>query len=113
MQRYANRNRDMMGFEPPIQQAPYMPSKLEPKDERLIEQSEEIGFLKGQNDLLVEDNVRLEDENRRLKERNQELADKVRKFEQTENFVAGSIDSEHAIVREIKKVIEEVKGKKK
>lgn len=79
MLRNRNRNRDYIGYDPQPS-APASVSKLDPKDERLLDLSEMVGQLGGQNDLLNEDNQRLETENanllkeyRTLTERNQEL----------------------------------------
>lgn len=62
------------GFDPrpPMQPLPPI-SQLDATSERLAEQAEDIGWLKGQNDLLNEDNQRLERTNQDLEQKNAEL----------------------------------------
>jgi hypothetical protein len=60
------------GMQPPMQPLPPK-SQLDAQTERLAEQAEDIGWLKGQNDMLNEDNRRLEQEKASLVESNQRL----------------------------------------
>lgn len=53
-------------------------SQLDSQTERLAEQAEDIGWLKGQNDMLNEDNRRLEQENKDLRENNERLRNQAR-----------------------------------
>lgn len=73
MRRFADRNRDM-GFDPmQHMNEPQPVRQLEPKDERLLELSEDNGRLRAANDLISEDNGRLEQDNRELREENKRL----------------------------------------
>lgn len=69
----------------PYNQPPMPPqapvSQLDANSERLAEQAEDIGWLKGQNDMLNEDNQRLEKENQELRERNQTLQERSTRLE--------------------------------
>lgn len=56
-------------------------SQLDAKEERLLELSQYVGQLEGQNDLLNEDNRRLEEDNRTLSDKNKELYERNRKLE--------------------------------
>lgn len=58
--------------QPPMQPLPPK-SQLDAQTERLAEQAEDIGWLKGQNDMLNEDNRRLEQENGNLRGVNERL----------------------------------------
>lgn len=69
--------------EPPMPPAPPV-SRLDAQQERLAEQAEDIGWLKGQNDMLSEDNVRLERENQELREANNDLRNRNSKLEREE-----------------------------
>ncbi|HWT39829.1 MAG TPA: hypothetical protein VN081_00955, partial [Dongiaceae bacterium] len=75
MRRYQGRRFDGFEREYPMQpSAPIQPPNLlDPKEERLIEAHLEIGRLQQANDLIVEDNSRLEDENAKLREENKDL----------------------------------------
>lgn len=89
---------------------PQMPSQLDPKDERLLELSAEVGRFQGENDLLAEDNGRLEDDNRQLRDRNKELSDRNVQLERQE--VAYNTEGESA-QKLISAVEQELKDRKK
>lgn len=103
MRRYQNRNRDMMGYagEPaPSFKPPQMPSQLDAKDERLLELSAEVGNLAGQNDLLVEDNGRLEDENRKMRDQIKEGTEENKRLgEQLEETRQRMWDAENKVTQ--------------
>lgn len=63
---------DMGRAHPPMLPQPPV-SQLDASSERLAEQAEDIGWLKGQNDMLNEDNRRLEQDNQNLRENNERL----------------------------------------
>lgn len=111
MRRYAGRSHDFMGY-PSEPQPAQRPNALDPKDERLIEQSEEIGFLKGQNDLLAEDNGRLEDDNRKLRDDNKTLKESNREYERREESAQAGYKSGQQLVDEVEEAIKKMKGKK-
>lgn len=113
MRRYANRNRDMMGYtnEQPIPVKPSS-SALDPKDERLVEMAEEIGWQKGQNDLLAEDNGRLEDDNRQLRDRNKELQEENIEFKRQEAAASAGYKSGFELVSEIEEAVKKMKANK-
>lgn len=72
-------NDNGMGGYPGQGMVPVPPiSQLDATSERLAEQAEDIGWLKGQNDLLMEDNRRLEQENQALRENNERLTNQAR-----------------------------------
>lgn len=106
MRRYQNRNRDMMGYADPAPsfKPPQMPSQLDPKDERLLELSAEVGNLAGQNDLLVEDNSRLEDENQEMRSRIKDgKAENERLQERLDELRQELSDSKDEIIKLTKK----------
>lgn len=96
------------GFAPPI--APV--SKLDPKDERLIEQSEEIGFLKGQNDLLNEDNRRLEEDNASLRSELKEARERNTELERRDSAASAGYKSGQQLVDEIESALKAKKESK-
>lgn len=115
MRRYQNRNRDMMGYagEPaPSFKPPQMPSQLDPKDERLLELSAEVGNLQGQNDLLAEDNGRLEDEVRELRNENKRLTESNRNYESQADRAEAGYKSGQQLVDEIEKALKNKKESK-
>lgn len=105
-------NPNTMGYAPeqPMQQPPV--SKLDPKDERLIEQSEEIGWHKGQNGLLNEDNTRLERDNEKLREENKELREKNRGYENSATRAEAGYKSGQQLVDEIEAALKAKKETK-
>lgn len=105
MRRYANRNRDFMGYEEPRMPMPPT-NQLDPKDERLIEAHLEIGRLQGANDLLAEDNGRLEDDNRQLREEIKEVRDRNRTLEQRETQAQAGYKSGQQLVDDIEKALQ-------
>lgn len=110
MRRY-QRNRDMMSYaEDPASsfKPPQMPSQLDPKDERLLELSAEVGNLQGQLDMVAEDNGRLEGENSKLKERNQELKERNLELERKEYANKNGFE----LAEEIREALKKMKGKK-
>lgn len=105
MRRYANRyNRDMMAgsYEPPVYTPPTPPNTLDPKDERLIEAHLEIGRLQSANELIVEDNARLEEENRELKKTNSELKSSNESYREQAARERGASDLVNEIESELK-----------
>lgn len=85
----------------PSPEAIYTPPRdqLDPKDERLLDLSKEVGRLQGVNDLLQEDNVRLEQEVEqakkemsRLRERNAKLEEEATSERAAERSAASVID---------------------
>lgn len=113
MLRNRNRNRDFMGYEPPMPQHQPAPSSLDSQTERLLDLSETVGQLGGQNDLLNEDNRRLEDENADLKKRNTELSEKVRGYESRAERAEAGYKSGAQLVAEAEEAILEIKAKAK
>lgn len=105
MRRYANRNRDFMGYEEPRMPMPPA-NQLDPKDERLIEAHLEIGRLQGANDLLAEDNGRLEDENRQLREEIKEVREKNKQYELGERAAQAGYKSGSQLVDEIESALQ-------
>jgi len=104
-----NRNQDFAGYRqeyPPIPMQPpvYTPPRdqLDPKDERLLELSQEVGKLYGVNDLLQEDNVRLEQENVELRRKNSQLEKRNRELEESEAHDTGARTLVEAIRVELK-----------
>jgi hypothetical protein len=105
-----NQNQDFNGykqefpgsFEPPVYTPPKMPNQLDPKDERLLELSQEVGKLYGVNDLLQEDNVRLETEVRQLRRENKQLERANRELEESEHNDTGARTLVEAIRTELK-----------
>lgn len=100
MRRYANRNRYFMAYEEPRQPMPPA-NQLDPKDERLIEAHLEIGRIQGANDLLAEDNGRLEDENRGLRDEIKDIRKRNSELEQREVAASAGYKSGADLVEEI------------
>ena len=115
MRRYANRYRGMMDYQDPAPsfQPPQMPSQLDPKDERLLELSAEVGNLHGQNDLLVEDNGRLEDEIREIKKENRELSERNMELETRTSGEIANQATINEIADEVQRNLKERKKSKK
>lgn len=106
-------NPNTMGYagEPP--QPAYPPiSKLDPKDERLIEQSEDNGYLKGLNEMLNEDNRRLEQENAELRGQMQEVQERNTILESREAAASAGYKSGQQLVDEIEAALTSKKEKK-
>jgi len=91
---------------PPASVAPEL--QLDPKDERLMELSQEVGKLYGVNDLLQEDNVRLENEVSELKNDNRTLKKRNQHLEESEHKDTGA----RTLVQAIKSELENNKLKK-
>lgn len=108
MRRYRNHNNNFAGHDPDMLPIP-TPSRLEPKDERLVEQAEDIGWQKGQNDLLAEDNSRLEIENAELRESNKVLQERNTLLERQDSEVVAESNS---VSRFIDAVQQELKNRK-
>lgn len=105
MRRYADRyrNRDMMaGYPEPSYTLPTPPNQLDPKEERLIEAHLEIGRLQSANELIIEDNARLEEENRELKKSNSELKDSNDSYRERAARERGASDLVDEIESELK-----------
>lgn len=109
------RNRyDFMGEEhrayPPEQRMQPLPpiSQLDAQTERLAEQAEDIGWLKGQNDLLNEDNQRLEQTVKDLEERNRTLQERNTELERKD---ARGVSAE-ALANDILDAVKTKKGAK-
>lgn len=94
----------------PYNQPPTPPqapvSQLDANSERLAEQAEDIGWLKGQNDMLNEDNQRLEKDNADLRENNTRLQSQL-------NEVQNLASDRHTdLVEQIKEALPSGKVKK-
>lgn len=111
-----NRNQDFAGYRQeypgmsPMQPPIYTPPRdqLDPKDERLLELSQEVGKLYGVNDLLQEDNVRLEQEVKKLHGENKQLERRNRELEESEHNDTGA----RTLVEAIRTELKNSKGKK-
>lgn len=91
--------------QPPMQPLPPK-SQLDAQTERLAEQAEDIGWLKGQNDMLNEDNRRLEQENQGLRETNERLQSRL-------NDVQNEASQSHSrLIEQIKEALPAGKDKK-
>lgn len=109
MRRYQNRNRDMMGFDPPVYTPPQADSHLDPKDERLLELSQRLGEVEAIRDLVAEDNGRLEEDNERLRRENKELRERNTRLEPEASELKGARE----LVDEIESVLVTKKKEKK
>lgn len=114
-----NRNQDFAGYRheyPPMPMQPpvYTPPRdqLDPKDERLLELSQEVGKLYGVNDLLQEDNVRLEEEVRELRADNKRLKESNRNYESQAERAEAGYKSGQQLVDEIEKALKNKKENK-
>ncbi len=106
MRRYANRNRDFMAYREPQMQPLIPANQLDPKDERLIEAHVEIGRLQGVNDLLAEDNGRLEDENRSLCDEIKDIRKRNVELEQREVAAQAGYKSGQDLIDEIEAALQ-------
>lgn len=104
-----NRNQDFAGYRqeyPPMPMQPpiYTPPRdqLDPKDERLLELSQEVGKLYGVNDLLQEDNVRLEGEAKELHGKNIQLEKRNRELEENLAINTGAREVAQAVTLELR-----------
>lgn len=105
-------NPNGMGYaEPPMMPTPPI-SRLDAKDERLVEQSEDIGYLKGQNELLDEDNRRLEQTVKDLEERNRQLQDRNTELEKRESAAQAGYKTGSQLVEEIESALKSRKETK-
>ncbi len=100
---------DFAPMQPPIYTPPNNANQLDPKDERLLELSQEVGKLYGVNDLLQEDNVRLENENAEYKRNNAKLEGRNRELESQ----ASADSAGHRAVSEIIDKLESEISKRK
>lgn len=105
MRGYANRNRDFMTYPEPQMQPLTPANQLDPKDERLIEAHMEIGRLQGTNDLLAEDNGRLEDENRSLRDEIKDIRKRNIELENRDAAASAAYKSGSDIVEEIESAL--------
>lgn len=83
-------------------------SQLDAQTERLAEQAEDIGWLKGQNNMLNEDNQRLEKENQALRENNERLQNRAREA----GADRAAHDSVTELLNELKEALKAGKDKK-
>lgn len=108
---------DFMGMEngysqqPPMQPLPPV-SQLDAQSERLAEQAEDIGWLKGQNDLLNEDNRRLEQTNNDLEKRNADLLERNKALEMQAAAAQAGYKSGSKLVEEIEEALKDRKASK-
>lgn len=109
MLRNKNRNRDFMGYEPPMPPSQPSVSNLDPKDERLLDLSEMVGQLGGQNDMLNEDNRRLEDENGSLRKDNAILQERNTALQLSDSETRAGYKSGSQLVEEIEEALAEKK----
>lgn len=105
------RNDGMYPSEPRVQSLPPV-SQLDAQTERLAEQAEDIGWLKGQNDLLNEDNRRLETANQKLEERVAELHRRNVELERQESAASAAYKSGSQLVEEIEEALSARKSTK-
>ena len=111
-----NRNQDFAGYRQeypgmPMQPPVYTPPRdqLDPKDERLLELSQEVGKLYGVNDLLQEDNVRLEGEVKELRADNKRLKESNHEYERRENQSEAREDAVGTFIKDVKNQLKEKK----
>lgn len=107
---------DFMGMDNGYREQPMQPlppvSQLDAQTERLAEQAEDIGWLKGQNDLLNEDNKRLETESRDLREANKTLQSRNMELEKREGISKGFEQAVDELIVMARTGYVEQKGKK-
>lgn len=99
------------GVVPPMQPLPPK-SQLDAQSERLAEQAEDIGWLKGQNDMLNEDNRKLERENQELREKNKTLQERNTRLESQAAADSAGYKSGSELVNEIEEALKAKKGTK-
>jgi regulator of replication initiation timing len=97
---------DFMGMDNTYREQPMQPlppkSQLDATSERLAEQAEDIGWLKAQNDLMNEDNRRLEQENKDLKDQVGTLDWRNIELEREKASDKASSDVSSEIIRAVK-----------
>lgn len=103
--------RSMASMEPQMQPLPPA-SRLDAQSERLAEQAEDIGWLKGQNDMLNEDNQRLEQTVKDLEERNSKLQERNTELEKQASADREGYKSGSQLVDEIEAALAARKEKK-
>lgn len=113
MRRYQGRSDRFMGYETQPPMMPALPaSQLDAKDERLLELSLEVGRLQGANDLLVEDNGRLEDDNATLRKANVDYSKRIIEFERADAAASAGHKSASDILDEFEQEIKKRKERK-
>lgn len=100
---FAGFGQEYPGFHPPIQTPP--PAQLDATAERLLELSQRVGTLEGQNDLLNEDNRRLEQENEKYRRENATLEGRNRELEQRESAAQAGFRSASELMDEFEQVL--------
>lgn len=107
-----NRHRqDMMagGYDPGMQPSQPPVSKLDPKDERLLELSQIVGQLQTECEMLNEDNRRLERDNAELKGSNKILSERNTELETEAAADKAGYTSATDLIEEIREKLKEEK----